>query len=119
MPLGLAIGFALWRGEPLKAAVSSVPLGLELATACAWALAFLALRWLATTTARALPPGTMVFILALTAGLVVLYRTEPAAYRALYSAQYAVLVLLAFWLFDFLAAWLSPQTDPRQRRRAV
>jgi hypothetical protein len=59
---------------------------------------------------RAAPLATAVTVLAFLVGWLGFYPAEALPERALYSAQYAVLVLLAFLLFDILASWLGPAT---------
>ena len=118
-PAGVAIGSALVDGKPIGAAIRAASLGLEALTASAWTGLFLALRVLSHRLRRlsSAPQSAIVFIAALTAGMLVFYRAEPVPARLFFSSQYAVLVVLALWLFGFLASWLpSPQTDSQPSR---
>jgi hypothetical protein len=111
VPFGLAIGFALAEtGAPgLPTALAQFPWVLELTIACAWvACVFLPLRWLEQRSiARRVPVGAIVFALAFAAGMLGFYRSDAAPSRVLFSAQYALLVWLAFLLLSFLADWLK------------
>jgi hypothetical protein len=121
VPVGLAIGIALAGGAPIAGSVATVSLRLELLTACTWAALFLLLDRLSSKypLIRSAPLSAIVLLLAFTVGILAFYRTEPGPTRVLLSFQYAVLVVLALWLFGFLASWLATQADPQHRRRAA
>lgn len=111
-PAGVAIGLALASGESAAGAVSLSALRLDVLTACGWAILFLAIQRLSTSyRARwSVPVSTIVFGVALALGILGFYRTEPGPARALLSFQYAVLVVLALWLFGVVASW--SEEDP-------
>lgn len=104
-PAGVAVGWAIGSREPIGAALARIAWPLELVSACAWAALFLVTQWLSRRYrgVRSAPQNTVVCLLALAVGAVGFYAAESPLDRALLSAQYAVLVLLAFLLFDFLA----------------
>jgi hypothetical protein len=116
------MGFALANGEPVLAAIRAASLGLEALTALAWACLFLALDALSRKhqIAGSAPQTLIVFFSALITGILHFYRTDPVPARLLFSCQYALLVVLALWLFGFLASWLSsPRGDPQSSRPAA
>lgn len=118
VPLGVRLGLAMAQRAGLGAALDTRPLVLDLATACAWVgclflpLAVVGARY---DRLRKAPLAVVVFLLALGVGAWGWYRLEPAASRLLFAAQYALLVVMAFLLFDFLACWLVG--NPMRTRR--
>ena len=119
VPFGLAVAFALVdsSGPPLSTVVRQFPALLELTAGCVWAGGvFLPVAWLSN---RSKAVGSALvaagpFAVAFATGALGFYRSDSLPYRVLFSAQYALLVLLAFLLFGFLASWLEakPATRP-------
>jgi hypothetical protein len=118
VPAGVSIGLALADGQRIVGAIRLASLGLDLLTGCAWAGLFLAIQRLPGRYApvRSALLSVIAFSIAFTVGVFGFYGIEPWQDRALLSVQYAVLVVLALWLFGFLASWLpSPEATPQHR----